>query len=376
MIGGAQSQIAIVDLNRDGIRDLVVGASPIVTRIGLGNGRFGPGTTVPSSAHFLIADFNRDGNPDLLTDGSIYLGNGDGTFRAGPAPSANVAGDIDGDGCTDAILAASGDYFTYPARIYVYRGNCDGTFRPSIVTDVGEENFVTGVAAGDFDRDGREDLAIAFTLVVYVYPGRADGHVGAARATGIRLIGIPDMGSGGGKLLVTDVDRDGNLDLVAAESQFVSPGFMRIALGNGDGTFRAAPVPTWTGWGARGFAAADLDGNGITDFALVGCLGVPGCDPDIDRLYVFLGVGGGYGTPSTFATGSKPTDVAIGDLNGDGRPDVVVTTQGTQVLVFLNAPVAASPATVPAIGPAALALLVLSLLAAGAFVLRRHPQRR
>ncbi len=377
-IGSAQSQIAIVDLNRDGILDLVVGSSSIVTRIGLGNGRFTAGTTIPSNGHFFLADFNRDGNPDLVAGGRLYLGNGDGTFRTGPALSADVAADIDGDGCTDGIGIANGDLFTRPPSISVYRGNCDSAFRPYIVTDVGVdgENFVTGVAAGDFDRDGRDDLAIAFTHAVVVYPGQADGHVGAARATGIILIGIADVGLGGGKLLVTDVDHDGKIDLVAAESEFFPAGFMRIALGNGDGTFRAASVPTWTGWGARGFAAADLDGNGFTDFALVGCLASPGCEPNNDRFYVFPGEGGGYGAPSTFATGSKPTDVAIGDLDGDGRPDVVVTTNGTDVLVFLNASIAVSPAGVPALGPTALALLLLALLTAGAFVLRQYPRPR
>jgi hypothetical protein len=78
------------------------------------------------------------------------------------------------------------------------------------------------------------------------------------------------------------------------------------------------------------------------------------------------GTGDGYDLPSTCATGNKPTDVAIGDL------DVVVTTDGNQALVFLNAPGALIVTAAPAVAYASLACVLPALLASGALALRHR----
>jgi hypothetical protein len=347
-IGGAQTRVAIVDINRDGIPDLVVAGSRLTTWIGLGDGRFVAGTDVTATGRtdFRVADFDRDGNADLITvDGRVFLGNGDGTFRAphlpallaavgDPAIASIAVGDVNGDGCPDVIGVDNGFEVPYPAgtpaKVHVYPGKCDGTFGAVVTTVLLDDTeFVTDTAAGDFDGDGRADIVITICSIVKIYRGQADAHVVAGIGTGIAFPSICDSYAGGARLLVGDFDRDSKLDLAAA-STFL-PG-MAIRLGNGDGTFRAAaaPVPPPPA-AAYGLAAADLDGNGQADFVFVGHAAVAA-----HQIFVYPGIAAGFDPPLLLPTSTQPTNVAIGDLDGDGRPDVVVTTDGADVLVYLN----------------------------------------
>jgi uncharacterized protein (TIGR03437 family) len=157
------AEIAVADFTVDGKVDVGArfGESILIFR-GRGDGTLEPpeGTRGDS---LLIADFDNDRVPDVVTRSEVLLGNGDGTFRFGityqelpdgfSPPFA--AADIDADGNMDFVV---GSYYLYPAgnRVFVYRGRGDGTMLPATVHTVGWGAFNGGAA--DFDGDGRVDL--------------------------------------------------------------------------------------------------------------------------------------------------------------------------------------------------------------------------
>lgn len=131
---------------------------------------------------------------------------------------------------------------------------------------------------------------------------------------------------GGSNVASADFDGDSHLDIAAAELQNQ---VIRVSFGFGDGTFTA--VPDLVGVAARpvNLACADLDADGDIDIVTAN---------QSDSVSVLLGNGDGtFLPPALYAAPGRPTDVAVGDINGDGRPDLVVSASGASaVLVFLG----------------------------------------
>jgi len=187
-VGTGMSRIVVGDFNRDGIKDLGIAGdnSQVYTLLGVGNGTFLKQPTITLTADTLfvdatdidIADLNGDTIQDLVvaipTNGSrtaILLGNGDGTFQAPRiltepglrVPQYQVIADFNRDGFLDLALAlANGTNGLFE----ILNGNGDGTFdapvlyaAPPPLSSVGGGTLVTG----DFNRDGRPDIALPIT---------------------------------------------------------------------------------------------------------------------------------------------------------------------------------------------------------------------
>lgn len=268
LTGGKNSSgAALSDLNHDGKLDaVVVGGGSVNVHIGLGDGNFQSplATTTRYATLPAVADFNGDGIPDVALNASarmILLGMGDGTFRIGTSLPAQfeilVAGDFNGDGKQD--LAA-----TFLGGVGILLGNGDGTFQPISPLRSGQTQKLL---AADFNSDGQLDLAAVGTTalgntVASIYLGNGNGTLRAAQNTYIRG-GVSPLGA-----VTADFNQDGKADLAVS----LNSSDVAVLMGAGTGRFQ---VPTFhyggMGYFARGgpLVAGDLDGNGTQDLAVM-----------------------------------------------------------------------------------------------------------
>jgi hypothetical protein len=289
----------LADFNSDGKTDILTGGDGTMN-LGNGNGTFTLGTTVVGGAA-AVADFNGDGKPDVLQIGSaalkVLLGKGDGTFQAPIGTNSNAtlaqvaAADLNGDGDADVV-----GIFNASLMVYLSRG--DGSFLPGVAYSLGiTPNQADVIVFGDFNGDGKTDVAVVANGQDVVLLGNGDGTFQAAKSS--PGINFP------GSAVVGDFNGDGNLDLVDC------PGFsgpplpnVTIQLGNGDGTFQA-PIAIAPG---NGVVTADLNGDGKLDLAINGAV-----------LGIFLGNGDGT---FSLAYGYEGLAQAVGDFNQDGKLDI------------------------------------------------------
>ena len=294
----------------------------------------------------VVADFNGDGVPDMAVlipctsdcsqaEGrgslAVLLGNGDGTFQtpvvhAGETfgPVSLAAGDFNGDGKLDLALACdgAGDAGCERGAVRVLLGNGDGTFQASRMYAAGAGSNHS-LAAGDFDGDGKLDLVVAYQTTdnsaVAVLLGNGDGTFQApvSYSTGSPCAVFVAVG---------DFNNDGAPDL-AVVSGCVSD-TVSVLLGNGDGTLQPAVIYPSGGAFAASLAVGDFNGDGAADLAVVN-----NC-ANYDNLVcassgsvgVLLGNGDGtFNAPVSYASGASQANfVTVGDFNGDGHSDLAV----------------------------------------------------
>jgi hypothetical protein len=323
--------LAIGDLNEDGHPDLIVandGDTTVTVLLGLGDGRFAPGVSVPlrsAVGGVTVGDVDLDGHLDVLAmltgvdEVSILFGRGDGsfrppvTYRTGWSPDGATLGDFNRDGWPD-IVVSDGGHATSGSSLSVFMGSGGGTL--SSQTSFYGGRWPDGIAARDLNGDGRLDLAVAGNGGISVLLGNGDGTFQTAI--------VYPAGTNPHSLAVGDLNGDGRLDLVTA----LYPDNVAVLLGNGDGTFGSAAQFLATS--PQGIALADLDGDGRLDLVTAGW--------DANSISVLPGNGDGTFQPKTdIPVGSRCVSVAAADLNGDGRPDLVVTCAlSDAVYVLLN----------------------------------------
>ncbi|HEX5705422.1 MAG TPA: FG-GAP-like repeat-containing protein [Pyrinomonadaceae bacterium] len=263
--------LATGDFNRDGKLDLVTtnpNAATISMFAGKGDGSFVDAVNYSIGRYptnVRAADFNRDGWPDLaLLDGNnnvaVLINNKNGTFQ-NPVSYALVhltgtltVADVNGDGNADLIPQLRSE-----KKVMVLRGKGDGTFHPPLSSSSASSDPGTGpysIITGDFDRDGKLDLALVDELLK-IMKGNGDGTFGAPSFSFRFRNTAPDVKIG-------DLNGDGKLDLVA--SGVFSAQALQIMLGVGDGTFQDAGDQV-QGSSSISVVVADLNGDTRVDLA-------------------------------------------------------------------------------------------------------------
>lgn len=347
-IGGEQpSHFAQGDLNGDGIPDLVItenifatATQQVVELLGNRDGSFSAPVILNAGSQIkgavVIADFNKDGANDvaLTQQGGVVVLRGDGrggfgspmTFTGTSSAAAMISADVNGDGKLDLAIADSGN------TVALLLGNGDATFQAPLTFAVGQ--FPGGIAAGDFNGDGHLDLAVTdggssqsqHGNTVAVLLGTGNGQFQEAS--------FISVAAGPTGVAVSDFNHDGKLDITVTNS---ATDQVSVLLGKGDGTFQTPATFTVVsgskpngGYSPNYVAVDDFNGDGNPDLVV--------SSHNTSTATILLGDGkGSLSKPVNFLVGVTPLQVLSGDYNRDGKRDFVTVNFGAAtVSVYLG----------------------------------------
>jgi len=364
------SHSVFVDVNNDGYLDVVVSVEHGVNRLYLNDGTgklsYQPdafGVVIHDNEHVRAADFDGDGNMDVVfvaesdETHQLFLGDGNGGFEdaSGRLPATSqgnalAVGDVNGDGLPDIVVGSTGeDGFgpgmkLYPARNLLFLNDRDrpGHFIDASGTHLPQSDDQTeGLALVDMDGDRDLDLVIASPS----YPNRllinsGDGHfTDASNRLDLR---VPMETR---EVHVLDVNDDGNNDIVFFNITSNNQGWdkdpqTRLLVNDGEGNFRdeteqRLPSHTFSSWAG---SVVDFNNDGAPDL-LVGAIQVPGFVPL--QLRAWQNDGKGTFTDVTLdvvpgITVGRSWSMGTGDLDGDGKTDVLIGGWGTQARLLLT----------------------------------------
>lgn len=385
--GERARSIAVADFNLDGNSDLAIVhqfSSQVSVLFGNGSGAFGSTTfnAGPEPTSIVAQDFNNDGKPDLAialsVNMAVLINNGDETFSAptilgvaGSSPSAVVTADFNNDGQYDLAVG-------YNTGVSVRFGNGNGTFGNqanftialgqtylaaedldgdgsadlavssysdsaiSFVLNDGSGGFkiasrysnnfdARSVVARDFNNDGKIDLAVANRNgnTVSVYLGDGLGAFAAARVFGVGPPPSSNITNGPFSIAAADFNGDNKVDLITANFTGSS---VTVLYGDGTGNFSADKITVAGGFYPQYVITGDFNFDGKADAAITrnGYFG---------RVTILFGNGtGNFSSQTDFETTlPNPESITAGDLNADGKPDLVVgSINGSGFSVLLS----------------------------------------
>jgi len=290
----------------------------------------------------VAADMNANQSLDIVTSDlarntvSVIYSRGDGSFESdqrfnlGTRPGPAVLGDFNADGIKDVAVANRGTN-----NISILLGEGDGSFTPARPLLLTQSPVV--MAVGDLNKDGKDDLVIYLNqqYVVWVYLASDDGAFSAPKAYNLLNSnqGLPPQVM---SIALGDMDKDGNLDIVAGNTKRDS---VSVLLNNGSGHFPNRVITEVDNF-PLAVEVVDVNNDGILDLLLVSSN-----DPEVPtdaaepRVARWFGIGDGSFDPETqlrFATGPGPRALRVGDISGNGRPDVVTVHTGKDSLYLLK----------------------------------------
>lgn len=272
--------------------------------------------SAPSSSNQFrttVADLDRDGNPDLITTdstgGSLLIRYGIGSGKFGSPQKVALAGglfdvkaaDFNNDGTLD--LAVS-NQDAQNISIVLNHGS-----RSYSVTNFAVGGIVSNLAVGDFNRDGKIDIAAVVDGAIKIYLGNGNGTFtpGASLSASANL-----------ELFSLDLNKDGKLDLLA-----VNTGGAQVLLGNGSGTFTLGQKVSISGLASfvSDGATGDLNGDAVADLVLTAYSN----STSSPMILTYLNNGSGQFTlkQQLKPAGQNAAQVAVGDINQDGKADLV-----------------------------------------------------